>query len=200
MIRDAETLRALYGPVNERAAKKVIDRLDRHCLDFLAASPFMLLATTDGVRVDVSPKGDAPGFVQADGERAILIPDWPGNARIDGLTNVLAHPRVGTIFMIPNVRETLRINGPAEIHDDEAMRARFETRGRLPITVLRVETEEVFTHCSKAMMRSHLWRPETWPQERPVAGLYDIIKDHAAMPVPEITEAEMLERFERQLY
>jgi len=66
MIRDAETLRALYGPPSERAAKKVIDRLDRHCLDFLAASPFMLLATTDGLRVDVSPKGDAPGFVQAE--------------------------------------------------------------------------------------------------------------------------------------
>lgn len=200
MIQDAATLRALYGPINPRAEKKVIDRLDRHCLDFLAASPFMLLATSDGRRLDVSPKGDAPGFVQADGDRAILIPDWPGNARIDGLTNILSHPRVGTIFMIPGVRETLRINGPAEIHDDEVLRARFETRGRLPITVLRVETEEIFTHCSKAMMRSQLWAPESWPKSRPVAGLYDMIRDHAAMSIPDISEEEMLEKFEKDLY
>lgn len=200
MIRDPETLRALYGPPSERAAAKVIDRLDRHCLDFIAASPFLLLATSDGARLDVSPKGDAPGFVRADGDRAILIPDWPGNARIDGLMNVLAHPRVGVLFLIPDVRETLRVNGPATIHDEEAIRARFETRGRLPITVLRVETEEVFTHCSKSMMRSRLWEPETWPKERPVAKLYDMIRDHAAMPVPEMSEDEMLEAFGRVLY
>jgi PPOX class probable FMN-dependent enzyme len=178
MITDEAALRALYGPPSQGALDKQLDRLDAHCRRFLAASPLCLLATSDGARLDVSPKGDAPGFARAEGERAVLIPDWPGNNRLDGLTNLLAHPRAGLIFLIPGMRETLRVNGPAAIHDEEAVRAPFETRGRLPITVLRVEAEEVFLHCAKAVLRSRLWEPETWPEReaRPQAG--EMLRDH----------------------
>ncbi|MFT4828228.1 MAG: PPOX class probable FMN-dependent enzyme [Paracoccaceae bacterium] len=180
-ITDEATLRALYGAVNPRAVAKEIDRLDAHCLAFLALSPMLFMATSDGVRADVSPKGDAPGFVKADGERHVLIPDWPGNRRIDGLRNILKSPQVGLIFVIPTETWTLRINGTAEIRTDDALRARFETRGKLPITVLRVAVEEVFLHCAKAFMRAALWSPDTWPgtADRPAIG--EMLKAHAAL-------------------
>jgi len=199
-ITDPARLREIYGPVLERAAAKELDRLDRHCLRFIAHSPMILLASSDGERLDVSPKGDAPGFVQPDGERAILIPDWPGNNRIDGLRNICAHARVGVIFLIPNVRETLRINGPAAIFDDEDLRARFARKGRLPVTVLRVETEEVFMHCSKSMLRSRLWQPETWPERGALPTLNEVMKDHAGQKGPVEPEDEMIARFEKILY
>lgn len=180
-ITDEAALRALYGAPSARAVAKEIDRLDAHCLAFLARTPMLFLATSDGMRADVSPKGDAPGFVQADGARHVLIPDWPGNRRIDGLRNILRNPHVGLICVIPGETWTLRINGPAEIRTDPSLLARFETRGKLPISVLRVTTEEVFLHCAKAFMRSSLWAPETWPgaADRPSIGA--MLKDHAAL-------------------
>jgi PPOX class probable FMN-dependent enzyme len=198
-ITDEAALRALYGPPSPRAAAKEIDRLDAHCLAFLARSPMLFMATSDGARADVSPKGDAPGFVQADGARHVLIPDWPGNRRIDGLRNILGSPQVGLIFVIPGETWTLRINGTAEIRTDADLRARFETRGKLPITVLRVRTDEVFLHCAKAFMRSSLWAPDTWPgaDERPHIG--DMLKAHAQLdetPDPD----EMHARYRRELY
>ncbi len=114
-IESVEKLREIYGDPSPRAAAKVIDRIDRHCEALIAASPMVFIATGDGARLDVSPKGDAPGFVKPDGPKALLIPDWPGNNRIDGLTNLIADPRVGLIFVIPGLRETLRVNGTASI-------------------------------------------------------------------------------------
>ncbi|MGM0585663.1 MAG: MSMEG_1061 family FMN-dependent PPOX-type flavoprotein [Pseudomonadota bacterium] len=200
MISDVESLRSVYGAPAERALAKQLDRLDAHCLRFLEFSPMMLLATCDGSRVDVSPKGDAPGFVRPDGSGSVLVPDWPGNNRLDGLENILRNPRVGMIFLIPGMRETLRINGRATIHDEETMRAPFETRGRLPLTVLRVEVEEVFLHCAKAFMRSRLWEPESWPvpEARPKAG--EILRDHVADKAPAITDDEITARYEKVLY
>ena len=200
MITDPAALRALYGQPHPAAVKKVGDRLDDAALAFLRASPFVLIATTDGARLDVSPKGDAPGFVQADGDRAVLIPDWPGNNRIDGLLNICSHPRAGLIFLVPTVRETLRINGPATIHDEEDVRARFARDGRLPITVLRVETEEVFAHCAKALMRSRLWDPESWPEARPVPTMPEMLRAIMGRGARDETEADMLGRYAKTLY
>jgi hypothetical protein len=191
-ILDEASLRALYGAPSARAVAKQIDRLDRHCIAFLAQSPMLFMASGDGARLDVSPKGDAPGFVQAQGETHLLIPDWPGNRRIDGLRNILADPQVALIFVIPGAQDTLRINGRAEIHDDAGLRACFETRGKLPITVLRVAVEEVFMHCPKAFMRASLWSPETWPAPADRPSMAAILKDHARLDV-----APDPEQFER---
>lgn len=199
MISDPAALRDLYGQPHPAAVGKVGDRLDEAARAFIAASPFILIATSDGAGLDVSPKGDAPGFVQTDGDRAILIPDWPGNNRIDGLVNICAHPQAGVIFLIPTVRETLRINGPATIHDEEPTRARFARDGRLPITVLRVETAEVFAHCAKAFMRSRLWDPATWPQTRPVPTMPEMLRAKMADARDE-TDAQMLARYEKALW
>lgn len=162
-IETVEALREIYGEPSEGARNKVIDRIDAHCAKLISASPMLFMATGDGAKLDVSPKGDAPGFVQVESERALLVPDWPGNSRIDGMRNLLADPRVGLIFVIPGLRETLRVNGTAAIHDDEDLRARFETRGRLPLTVMRVTVRTAFMHCAKAFIRSRLWDPESWP-------------------------------------
>ena len=193
-------LREIYGPPTPRAAAKQIDHLDRHCRAFIAASRFLVIATSDGTRLDVSPKGDRAGFVVVEDDTHLLIPDWPGNSRIDGLRNLLAHPNVGLIFLIPGVRETLRVNGTATIHDEAELLEKCAHQGRLPLTVIRVAVEEVFLHCAKALMRSQLWQPETWPDSRPVPPMGEMIRDHSSMDVLGETEAEMIARYEASLY
>jgi PPOX class probable FMN-dependent enzyme len=187
-------LREIYGPALPRALAKQIDHLDGHCRRFIAASPFVVMATSDGARLDVSPKGDRPGFVAVEDDRRLLIPDWPGNSRIDGMRNILAHPHVGLIFLIPTVRETLRVNGAASIHDDPELLEQCAHRGRLPLTVIRVAVEEVFLHCAKALLRSKLWQPETWPEARPVALMGEMIRDHGGLDGPAESDAEMTAR------
>lgn len=180
-----EKLRELYGSPSPRAAAKVIPKFDGHCRQFIANSPFLVLATSDGTTLDVSPKGDRPRFVTVESDRTLLLPDRPGNNRVDGLMNILHHPRVALVFLIPTVDETLRVNGIAEIHDDPSLCDQFQVNGRSPRTVLRITAEEIFTHCGKAPMRAGLWNPETWPASRPVASLNAIIRDHTGMSVDE---------------
>ena len=188
-------LREIYGPAMPRALAKQLDHIDRHCRAFIAASPFVLMATSDGDRLDVSPKGDRPGFVVVEDDRHLLIPDWPGNSRIDGMRNILGHAQVGLIFLIPSVRETLRVNGSATIHDDPELLAACAHRGRLPLTVIRITVEEVFLHCAKALLRSKLWQRETWPEARPVATMSEIMLDHSGLGDPAESDAEMTARY-----
>lgn len=198
-ITSEARLRKIYGAPTPRAAAKQIDRLDAHCRAFIAASPFLVMATSDGTRVDASPKGDRPGFVVVENETRLLVPDWPGNSRIDGLRNILAHPRVGLIFLIPGVRETLRVNGRATIHDAPELLALCAHQERLPLTVTRVAVEEVFLHCAKAFLRAKLWQPETWPASRPIPPMGEMIRDHAGFDGPAESEAESLARYRKAL-
>ena len=195
----AARLRALYGPPSEPAAAKVITHLDRHCRAFIAAAPFMVLATTDGQSLDISPKGDPAGFVQVEDDHHLLIPDRPGNNRIDGLLNILENPAVALLFLIPTVVETLRVNGTATIHDDADLCARFAIKGGQPKTVLRVKVTEAFSHCGKAPVRGGLWQPEGWPQVRPVATLGQIVKDHSGLDM-EVTQAAADDLYAKSLY
>ncbi len=199
-ITDEASLRALYGPIHPLAAVKVIDHLDHHCRAWLAACPFILMATGNGTTLDVSPKGDAPGFVLVEDDKHLLIPDWPGNNRLDGLSNILRDPQVALLALIPGIRETLRINGRASIHADEPLRALFTTRGKLPITVTRVAVEEVFMHCPKAFMRSNLWSPETWPDRATLPTMGEILKDHCQTDAPPETPEAQEARSRAQLY
>jgi PPOX class probable FMN-dependent enzyme len=139
------------------------DALDAHDRAFIAKSPFCLLATAgaDG-RCDVSPKGDAPGFVLVLDERTLVVPDRPGNRRVDSLLNILENPHAGLLFLVPNVEETLRVNGRAAIVEDAELLQRMAVRGRAPQLGILVEVEEVFFHCAKAFKRSGLWQPNSW--------------------------------------
>jgi PPOX class probable FMN-dependent enzyme len=188
-------LRKIYGPASERSLAKQTDHIDHHCRAFIAASPFLMIATSDGTRLDVSPKGDLAGFVVVEDDTHLLIPDWPGNSRIDGLRNLLAHPRIGLIFLIPTVRETLRVNGGATIHDAPELLAKCAIKDRLPLTVIRVAVEEVFLHCAKSLLRSKLWHPETWPDARPVPSMGEMMRDHAGGDMALESDADMIARY-----
>jgi PPOX class probable FMN-dependent enzyme len=156
-------LRALVGEPTDRVAKKVRPELLPVHLEWLARSPFVFVATTDADgRVDVSPKGDPPGFVHVIDSRTIAIPERPGNRRVDGYLNVLSNPHVGTNFLVPGRGDTLRINGTATVLQDADYFDALAVRGRRPILALEIAVEEVFFHCAKAFMRAKLWSPETW--------------------------------------
>lgn len=160
-INDPARLRALYGEPHERAVRKQLSRLDRHCRNFIALSPFLVIASAgaDG-SCDCSPKGDAPGFVRVLDDRTLLIPDRIGNNRVDTLSNVLENPHVGLLFFVPGVNETLRVNGRVEITTDPALLEPMAVNGRAPKSGLLVTVVDAYLHCAKALIRSDLWNPE----------------------------------------
>ena len=162
-MTSVEELRAIVGQPNEAVAKKVRPRLSEAQQQWLSHSPLGFVATTDAAgRVDVSPKGDPPGFVRILDDRTIAIPERPGNRRVDGFFNVLHRPHVGTVFLIPGRGDTLRINGTARILCDAEYFDAMAVDGKRPILALEIAVEEVFIHCAKAFLRSDAWRPDTW--------------------------------------
>ncbi|HEY2195096.1 MAG TPA: MSMEG_1061 family FMN-dependent PPOX-type flavoprotein [Actinomycetospora sp.] len=165
-ITSAEELREVVGGPVRRAVVKQRDRLDETDRAFIARSPFQMIATAGGDgTVDVSPKGDPAGSVHVRDDRTLVLPDRPGNRRVDGFLNVLENPHVGLIFLVPRRTDTLRINGTARILLDPPYAETLRHRGHVPRLVLEVGVEEVFTHCAKAFLRSGLWEPETWPED-----------------------------------
>ncbi|TKC86225.1 pyridoxamine 5'-phosphate oxidase family protein [Trinickia terrae] len=160
MLTSVEQLEAIYGAPSERALWKEIPYLNEDYRVFVEASPFIVLASVGPHGTDCSPKGDAPGFVKIVDERTLAIPDRPGNNRIDNLRNIVADGRVSVLFMVPGVGETLRVNGRATVTDDAALLESFAVDGKLPRTAIIVHIDTAYFHCSKAIARSHLWKPE----------------------------------------
>jgi hypothetical protein len=165
-ITTAEQLREVVGEPVRRAVVKQRDRLDDTDRAFIARSPFQMIATSgaDG-SLDVSPKGDPAGSVYIPDDRTVVLPDRPGNRRVDGFVNVLENPHVGLIFLVPRRTDTLRVNGSARILLDPPYAEDLRHKGHVPRIVLEVAVEEVFTHCAKAFLRSGLWEPEKWPED-----------------------------------
>jgi PPOX class probable FMN-dependent enzyme len=162
-VNSVDELRAIVGEPDRYVANKVKDRLSPVQRDWLAHSPLGFVATTDARgRVDVSPKGDPPGFVHVIDDSTIAIPERPGNKRVDGYLNVLERPHVGTLFLIPGRGDTLRINGTARIMADADYFDAMTVKGKRPILALEIDVEEVFFHCAKAFLRSDAWDPSTW--------------------------------------
>ncbi len=177
----AADLRGFYGEPGTLARDKVLDHLDRHCRDFIARSPFLVLGTADGQgNQDVSPRGDPPGFVRVLGPRRMAIPDRPGNRRIDSLRNISAHPKVAVLFMVPGFDETVRVNGRAGISRDPALLAELAVQGRPALGAILVEVEEAFFQCSKALVRSSLWDPARRADRREMPTLGRIVADQIA--------------------
>ncbi|UBV17000.1 pyridoxamine 5'-phosphate oxidase family protein [Mycolicibacterium fortuitum] len=162
-VTSVDDLRALVGHPTAAAANKVTARLSEAQQVWLKQSPLGFVATTDAQgRVDVSPKGDPPGFVHIIDDTTIAIPERPGNRRADGYLNVLERPHVGTVFVIPGRGDTLRINGTAQILSDADYFDTMTVNGKRPILALEIAVDEVFFHCPKAFLRSDTWKPETW--------------------------------------
>lgn len=178
LIEDEAALRALYKAPGKLSLMKELDHLDRHCRRFIELSPFLCLATSgkDG-RVDNSPRGDGPGFVQVLDEKTLLIPDRPGNNRLDSLGNVTHRPEVGLLFFIPGFTETLRVNGRASLSTAPDLLARFGVDGRPPRLVMIVTVHEAYLQCSKALIRSRLWEDDAKVDRASLPTLGKMIAD-----------------------
>jgi len=203
VVTSASELRAITGEPSEIAVKKQVATIDVHCREFIGRSPFLLLATSDASgRCDVSPKGDAPGFVLVLDDRHLVIPDRPGNRRLDGMRNLVENPHVGLIFLVPGKEETLRVNGQGWIVRDEALLERMAFAGKRPLLGIGVQVEECFMHCAKAFKRSKLWDPDQWPDLTALAPAARMLLDHAK---PEGMTVEQMERrlqegYQKNLY
>lgn len=190
-VSTVDELRAIVAHPAPAAANKVKSTLSEAQRDWLSHSPLGFVATTDAEgRVDVSPKGDPPGFVHVLDDATIAIPERPGNKRIDGYLNVLQRPRVGTLFLIPGRGDTLRINGSARIIADAPYFDAMTVGGKRPILALEIDVDEVFFHCPKAFLRSDAWQPQTWdPDAVPsVARLAKAIK-------PDMSDEQLCEYY-----
>lgn len=160
-VSDESKLRGLYNEPLELAVLKQLDRLDAHCRNFLAHSPFAVVGSTrPGRGTDVSPRGDAPGFARVLDDHTIAIPDRPGNNRLDTMSNIVADAEIGLLFFIPGIDETLRVNGTARLSRDPALLAAAAVNGREPHLVILVTVREAFLHCGKALKRSRLWHDD----------------------------------------
>jgi uncharacterized protein len=193
-VGSEQELAAILGAPLPHVAAKVRSSLTELDRQWIAASPLCLVATSDAQgRCDVSPKGDPPGSVLVLDDRTLVLPERPGNRRADGLRNVLRNPHVGLLFVIPGRGDTLRVNGRARVVSDAPWFDRLVVRGHRPPLALHVEVGEVFSHCSKAFLRSALWEPATWrpdavpsraaiahAQERPDTSLEDLERYYGA--------------------
>ena len=177
-------LERLYKAPHPFVLKKCIDRLDVHARSFIALSPFCVVSSSDqDGRLDVSPRGGSPGFIHVDDDHTLLMPDRPGNNRLDTLRNVVGGTgRLGMMFMIPGFEDVLRVNGRADLIDDPDRLAAFEDFGKLPITLVRVAVEEVFFHCPKAIMRSGLWEQESQIPRETLPTLTEMVSEQLGFP------------------
>ena len=194
VLTNEQQLRDLVGVPSDRATQKERPALDVHSRAFIARSPFLLMATAgaDG-RCDVSPKGDPPGFVLVLDDRRLVIPERPGNKRLDGMINLLANPHVGLIFLVPGRQETLRVNGRASITADPDLLARMALHGRTPLLAIGVEVEQCFLHCPKAFIRSQLWKHDEWPSADALPSMACVLHDQIR------PEGVTLQDYERDL-
>lgn len=195
-IDTQDALRQRYAQPMERAVKKEIPALDVHCRRFIALSPFVLLATGSADhQLDASPRGGAPGFVQVVDDHTLLLPDAPGNNRLDSFQNIVATGQVGLLFLIPGVDETLRVNGRAVLSTAQADIAACTTEKRAPKLVVRVAVQAAYLHCAKAFMRSRLWDPAARVARDllPTAG--QMIGDQTGLHVAPETQEEMARRY-----
>lgn len=180
VIASRERLRQVCKAPSFRAQNKVIDHVDEICRRFIAACPFVIMASrgADG-QIDVSPKGDPAGFVLVLDEKTLAIPDRLGNHRLDTFENLLVHPEIGLIFMIPGHGDTLRVSGTGKIVRDGSLQAQLAIDGRQPNLILVITIAEVFLHCPKCVFRSKLWSPEHWPDRSSLPSLAEAIVTHA---------------------
>ncbi|HYI16777.1 MAG TPA: pyridoxamine 5'-phosphate oxidase family protein [Thermomicrobiales bacterium] len=194
LVTSIEQLREIIvePPSDSIVIRKQIAMLDEHCRTIINASPFVLLSTAnaDG-QCDVTPRGDGPGFVHILDERTLVVPDRPGNRRIDSMRNIIDNPHAGLLFLVPGMDETLRVNGRALLTNDRDLLGQMAVKGKTPQLGIIVEVEEVFFHCARAFRRAKLWEADTWPDRETLPTLGQIIADQTK---PEGFTSEDLDR------
>ncbi|MGD7009731.1 MSMEG_1061 family FMN-dependent PPOX-type flavoprotein [Metabacillus sp. 84] len=180
VIETQEELNEIWGEPSRLVSNKAIDHLDPHCINFLAMTPFILLGTSNAEgECDVSPRGDHPGFILVLNEKQLVIPERPGNKRLDSIRNILDNPKAGLICMIPGMDESLRMTGKASVMKDQDILERMRVNGKLPFAGIVLEVEECFIHCGKAIKRSKLWQTDSWPASVRLPKAHEILAAHA---------------------
>ena len=203
-IHNLSELREIYGPASERAVKKEIPALDIHATQFIGLSPFVVLASAnaDG-DLDASPRGGAAGFVKVQDANTLLIPDAPGNNRLDTLENILSTGHLGLLFLVPGFDETLRVNGRAVLSKAPEDLAFCADQRRTPVLAIRVQVESVYLHCAKSLMRAKLWDPAHHVERSQMPTMGNMLRDQVhqfkgeEMAVE--SEAQMLARYRQSL-
>ncbi len=198
-IAGENALRSLLGEPSELVQAKVGDRLNDLTRRLIERSPFLCLATSaaDGT-CDVSPRGDPAGFVRILDERTLLLPDRPGNRLADSHRNVLENPHVALLFVIPGVTDTFRVNGTATIVTDPELLEPCAVDGKVPRLGLRIEIEEAFTHCSKALLRAQLWDPDRYVAREDLPSPGELMRSVEPSVDPATYDAERAERYARR--
>ena len=201
-IRSLPELESLFHEMHPSQVKKIIDHIDDHCRAWIERTTFVAIASSDGRgNMDVSPKGDPAGFIKVLDRKTLVVPDRIGNQRADTFRNVLEHPKVGMMLVVPRRKEVVRINGRAEIARDDALLDLTVVNGHRPDLVLVVRVEEAFFHCGKSMIRSAMWQPEKWGSIDGLPTYAEALKDHGEMDMPlEDIEARMAYNESDRLY
>ena len=207
-ITSIESLRQLYDPARERSVLKELAQLDAHAQRFIGLSPFLVISTHGASgAADASPRGGAAGFAKAPNAQTILIPDSPGNNRLDSLDNIIATGQIGLLFFVPGMDETLNVNGIAVLSTDEAERELCADMltgvRRVPKLVIRLTVQASYLHCAKALMRSELWNPTHHVQRSTMPSMGEMLRDQVAdrMSCETVfeTQEEMLARYKQTL-
>ena len=199
-IHSIEQLRTLYASPKERAVKKQLPALDVHCRQFIALSPFVVLGSQGADHaLDASPRGGPPGFVKITEAGQVLVPDSPGNNRLDTLENIIHTGRIGMLFMIPGVDETLRVNGNAHLTTAGDLLRLCTSDLKPPKLVIQVDVTQAYLHCAKAFMRSQLWDASKKIDRGCLPTMGQMIGEQTNMSGPSETDAEMLERYKNEL-
>lgn len=200
-VTSVDEIYAINGVPHDSIANKHTSYLTPLIEAFIQTSPFFLVATADAEgNCDVSPKGDPAGGVKILDARTLVIPDRAGNRRVDGHRNIIENPHIGLIFFIPNVDETVRVNGRAFITADPELLAELQMQGRSPNLAMVVEIDEVYMHCARAFLRSGLWQPETWPNPDDVPTLRAIMCEQKDLPPPDESTGKRQEDYRSVLY
>ena len=203
VVKTEEQLRQHYEQPHPMVASKGVPHLTKSIRRYIELSPFACLSTADGKgRTDISPRGDAPGFVKVADEKTLLLPDRPGNNRLDSIGNILSCPDVSLLFMIPGVLDTVRVNGRATISVDPALLELFPVNGKMPRSVICIEVKEALAHCSKAYRRSKLWETENQPKDGVVPSLRDMMTDLVEIdkPMEELIDAAIEDDVKNNMY
>ncbi|MBE9489854.1 MAG: pyridoxamine 5'-phosphate oxidase family protein [Bacteroidetes bacterium] len=199
-IENENQLRELYSLPSGRARDKVFTTLDKHAINFISKSPFIVLSTCDkNGKMDASPRGGNFGFVKVLNNKEIIIPDAKGNNRIDSLINILETGQIGMLFLIPGIDETLRINGSAFITTEVKYLEMFSSENLPPKTCMVINVEEVFLHCAKALMRSKLWNVDSKIERSELPTIGEMLKDQLGSKEPAETQDDMLKRYQKDL-
>ncbi|KPF46909.1 pyridoxamine 5'-phosphate oxidase family protein [Rhizobium sp. AAP43] len=201
VIGDEAQLRALFEPTHALALRKCQSQLGVHAQAFIRRAPFLCIGTQNPEgKADVSPRGDPAGFVQILDPQTIAIPDRPGNNRLDTLSNIIANPAVGLLFIIPGFDDTLRLNGRAQLSTDPVLLQRMAVDGKVPKLAIVVAVDEVFLHCAKAFRRSHLWDPDYLQVRREMPSLMKFILDETSGAPNDANEMRKLDDDLEQAY